>query len=115
MSAIYTANLVRSSSTTEIAGRGATMLAAENHRKDIIFHYCERAGHLRTRVPSAPSTSSSDSNESNGTNSRISSRADGVNEAGSVAVKRHASRQATEGGGVPTTTILTTATPTAAP
>ena len=69
----------------------------------------------RTRVPFAPSTSSSDNNESNGTNSRTSSRADGVNEAGSVAVKRHASHQATEGGGVCTTTLLTTATPTAAP
>ena len=68
-----------------------------------------------TRVPSAPSTSSSDNNESNGTNSRNSSRAYCINEAGSVAIKRHASREATEVGGVRTTTLLNTATPTAAP
>ena len=69
----------------------------------------------RTRVPSAPSTSISDNNESNGMNSKTSSRADGINKAGSVAVKHHASRQTTEGGGLRTTTLLTTAMPTAAP
>ena len=90
MSAIYAANLARWSSKTEIAGRGAAMPAVEENRI-------------------------SDNNESNGTNSRTSSRADGVNEADSVAVKGHASRQATERGGVRTTTLLTTATPTAVP
>ena len=69
----------------------------------------------RTHVPSAPSTSSSDNNESNGTNSRTNSRVDGVNKAGSVAVKCYASRQATERGGVRIITLLTTATPAAAP
>ena len=69
----------------------------------------------RTRVPSVLSTSSSDHNESNGTNSRTSNRADGVNEAGSVAIRRYASRQATEGSCIRTKTLLTTATPTAAP
>ena len=75
MSAIYAANLVRSSSTTGIAGRGAAMPTVEDNRRDIICHYCERAGISRARVPSAPSTSSSDNNDSNRTNSRTSSRA----------------------------------------
>ena len=115
MSAIYAVNFARSSSTTGIAGYGAAMSAAEDSRRDIICHYCERAVISRARFPSAPSTSSSDNNESNGTNNITTSKAEGINEAGSIAVKRHASRQATEVGGVRTTTLLTTAMPTAAP
>ena len=51
MSAIYAANLARSSSMTVIAGRGAAMPAAENNRRDIICHYCERAGNLNNTCP----------------------------------------------------------------
>ena len=51
MPAIYAANFARSSSTTEIAGRGAAMPAAEDNRKDIICHYCERAGHFKKTCP----------------------------------------------------------------
>ena len=115
ISAIYAVSLARSSSTTWIAGRGAVIPAAKDNRRDIIYPTTNARGILRRRVPSTPSTSSIDHNESNGTNSRTSSRADGVNEVDSVAAKRHASRQATEGGGVRTITLLTTATPTAAP
>ena len=46
MSAIYTANLARSSSTTWIAGHGAAMPGAEDNRRNLICHYCERAGHF---------------------------------------------------------------------
>ena len=45
MSAIYAANLARSSLTTEIAG------ATEDNRRDIICHYCERAGHFKNIYP----------------------------------------------------------------
>ena len=51
MSTIYAANLARSSLTTGIAGRGAAMPAAEDNRRDIIFHYCERAGHFKNTCP----------------------------------------------------------------
>ena len=115
MSAIYAVNLARLSSTAGIAGRGAAMPAAEDNHRNITSYYCERAGHFKDTCPSAPSTGSSDNNECNGTNRRTSNRTDGVNEAGSVAVKRHASRQAAGGGRVRTTTLLTTAAPTPAP
>ena len=49
--AIYAANLARSSSTTGIARRGAAMPAAENNRKDVICHYCKRAGHFKNTCP----------------------------------------------------------------
>ena len=115
ISAINAANLARSSSTTGTAGRGAAIPAAKDNSRDMTYPTTNARGISRRRVPSTSSTSSIDHNESNGTNTRTSSRADSVNEADSVAVKRHASRQATEGGGVSTTTLLTTATPTAAP
>ena len=51
MSAIYAANLARSSSTKGIAGRGAAMPAAEDNCRDIICHYCERAGHFKNTCP----------------------------------------------------------------
>ena len=47
MSAIYAANLARSSSTTGIAGQPV----AEDSRRDIICHYCERAGHFNNTCP----------------------------------------------------------------
>ena len=97
MSAVYAANLARSSLTKGIAGRGAAMPAAETTAETSFATTAIARAISRTRVPSAPRTSSSDNNESNGTNSRTSSKADGVNEASSVAVKRYASRQATEG------------------
>ena len=115
MSAIYAVNLARLSLTAGIAGRGAAMPTAEDNYRNITSHYCERAGHFKNTCPSAPSTGSSDNNECNGTNRITSNRTDGVNEAGSVAGKRHASRQAAGGGRVCTTTLLTTAAPTPAP
>ena len=51
MPAIYAANFARSSSTTGIAGRGAAMPAAEDNRRNIICHYCERAGHFKKTCP----------------------------------------------------------------
>ena len=51
ISAIYAANLARSSSTKGIAGRGAAMPAVEDNRRDIICHYCERAGHFKNTCP----------------------------------------------------------------
>ena len=91
------------------------MPKVKDNRRYIISTTANARAIFRTLVPSAPSTSSSDNNESNGTNSRTNSREDDVKEAGSIAIKHHASRQVTKGGGVRTTTLLTTATPTAAP
>ena len=51
MSAIYAANLARSSSTIWIAGRGAAMPAIEDNCRDILFLYCERAGHFKNTCP----------------------------------------------------------------
>ena len=51
MSAIYAANLARSSSTTGIVRHEAAMSAAEYKRRDITCHYCERAGHFKNRYP----------------------------------------------------------------
>ena len=51
MSAIVAANFARSSSMTGIAGRGAAMPAAEDNRRDIICHYCERTGHFKNTYP----------------------------------------------------------------
>ena len=51
VSAIHAANLARSRSATGIARRGAAMLAAEDNRRDIICHYCERAGHFKNMCP----------------------------------------------------------------
>ena len=51
MSAIYTANLARSSPTTGIAGRGAAMPAAEDNRGDIICHYCKRVDRFKNTCP----------------------------------------------------------------
>ena len=51
MSAIYAANLARSSSTKGIAGRGAAMSAAEDNRRDITCHYCERPRHFKNTCP----------------------------------------------------------------
>ena len=53
MSAIYAANLARSSPTTGIAGRGSAMPVAEDNRRDIICHYCERVDHFKNTCPSA--------------------------------------------------------------
>ena len=50
-SAIYAANLACSSSTTDIAGSEAARPAADNNHKDIICHYCERAGHFKDACP----------------------------------------------------------------
>ena len=115
MSAIYAANLSRSSSTTGIMGPGAPCPRQKTTAETSFATTAKTRAVSRTRAPSAPSTSSSDNNESNGSNSRTSSRADGVNEVRSVMVKRYASRQATEGSGVRITTLLTTATLTATP
>ena len=51
MSVIYAANLARSSSTTEIARHGAAMPTAEDSCRDIICHYCKRAGHFKNTCP----------------------------------------------------------------
>ena len=51
MPGIYAANLACSSSTTGIAGRGAAIPAAEDNRRDIICHYCERAGYFKNTCP----------------------------------------------------------------
>ena len=51
LSAIYTTNLARSSSTKGIAGREAAMPVAEDNRRNIICHYCERAGHFKNTCP----------------------------------------------------------------
>ena len=51
MSAIDAANLARSSSTTGIAGHGAAIPTAKDSRRDIICHYCERAGHFKNTCP----------------------------------------------------------------
>ena len=51
MSAIYAANPAHSSSTTMIAGRGVAMPAAEKNPRDIIYHYCESAGHFKNTCP----------------------------------------------------------------
>ena len=51
LSANYAANLAHSSSKTGIAGHGAAMPVAEDNRRDIICHYCERAGHFKNTCP----------------------------------------------------------------
>ena len=51
VSAVYAANLARSSSTTEIAGCRAAMPPAEDYRRNIICHYCKRAGHFKNTCP----------------------------------------------------------------
>ena len=51
MFAICAANLARSISMTGVAGRGSAMLAAEDNRRYIICHYCERAGHFKNTCP----------------------------------------------------------------
>ena len=51
MSAIYAANLARSSSTTGNARRETAMSTAENNRRDIFCYYCERAGRFKNTCP----------------------------------------------------------------
>ena len=110
---IYAVNPARSSSTTGIAGRGAAMPAAEDNRRDIVCHYCERAGHFKNTCRlRAKHEQKRQQREQR--NEQKNQQQDVRRQRGRQA-KRHASRQAMRGGSPRAATLLTTATSTAAP
>ena len=115
MSANYAANLARSSSTTGITERGAALPAAEDNRRDIICLYCKRAGHFQNTC-SLCAKHEQQRQQREQRNEQQNQQQGGRRQRGQqVEVKHYASRQVTEGEGVRITTLLTTATPTAAP